>query len=122
MPVALAASLALYLAYLAGPRHRPRHGPQVHAASVLGGIAAAAIITLPIPYLLGLIAGRPGLSASLMAVNQFLGAGIGAAIFAGGTALGGYPAAAALAGAAGLAGGALLLALDGRRRRPMVAR
>ena len=56
------------------------HGmARVHAASVLGGIAAAALITLPIPYLLGLIAGRPGLSASLMAVNQFLGAGIGAA-------------------------------------------
>ena len=85
---------------------------RVHAASVLGGIAAAAIITLPIPYLLGLIAGRPGLSASLMAVNQFLGAGIGAAVFAAGTALGGYPAAAALAGAAGLA----------RRRPPPRAR
>ena len=94
---------------------------RVHAASVLAGIAAAAIITLPIPYLLGLIPGRPGLSASLMALNQFLAAGIGAAIFAGGTALGGYPAAAALAGAAGLLGGLLLLTLDGWRRKPMVA-
>ena len=119
MPVALTASLALYLAYLVALA-TARGMPQVHAASVLGGIAAAALITLPIPYLLGLIAGRPGLSASLMAVNQFLGAGIGAGIFAGGTALGGYPAAAALAGAAGLAGGALLLALD--RRQPVLAR
>ena len=120
MQVALAASMALYLAYLL--TLASAHGmAQVHAASVLGGIAAAAIITLPIPYLLGLIAGRPGLSASLMAVNQFLAAGIGAAVFAIGTALGGYPAAAALAGAAGLLGGLLLLALDGWRRRPMVA-
>ena len=119
MPVALTASLALYLAYLVALA-TARGMPQVHAASVLGGIAAAALITLPIPYLLGLIAGRPGLSASLMAVNQFLGAGIGAGIFAGGTAVGGYPAAAALAGAAGLAGGALLVALD--RRQPVLAR
>jgi hypothetical protein len=95
--------------------------PQVHAASVIAGIAAAALITLPIPYLLDLLSGRPGLSASLIAVNQFLGAGIAAGIFAGGTALGGYPAAAAIAGAAGLLGGALLLTLDGWRRRPMVA-
>ena len=113
MPVALAASLGLYLGYLL-PLGTAQGMPQVHAASVLGGIAAAAIITLPIPYLLGLIAGRPGLSAWLMAVNQFLGAGIGAALFAGGTALGGYPAAAVLAGVAGLLGGGLVLALDGR--------
>ena len=119
MPVSLALSLGLYLVYLLGIG--TAHGmAQIHAASVVGGIAAAALITLPIPYLLGLIAGRPGLSASLMAVNQFLGAGIGAAVFAAGTALGGYPAAAALAGAAGLAGGGLILALDGRRRAAMV--
>ncbi|MCB1404665.1 MAG: hypothetical protein KDJ81_18665, partial [Rhodobacteraceae bacterium] len=81
---------------------------------------AAAIITLPIPYLLGLIAGRPGLSASLIAVNHFVGAGIGAGIFALGTALGGYQGAAILAGLAGVLGGLLLLVLDGWRRQPMV--
>lgn len=120
MPLALALALGLYLAYLvtlgtAGGML------QVHLASILGGIAAAALITLPIPYLLGLIAGRPGLSASLMAVNQFLGAGIGAAVFAAGTTIGGYPAAAAIAGVAGLAGGGIILALDGRRRAGMLA-
>ncbi|MBP7241021.1 MFS transporter [Amaricoccus sp.] len=120
MPVALAVSMTLYLVYLQALATAPGMG-QVHAASVLAGIAAAAIITLPIPYLLGLIAGRPGLSASLIAINQFLAAGIGAGIFAGGTALGGYPAAAAISGAAGLLGGVLLLALDGWRRQPMVA-
>ncbi len=115
MPVALAAAMVLYFAYLA-TLGTARGMTQVHVASVLGGIAAAAIITLPIPYLLGLIAGRPGLSASLIAVNQFAGAGIGAAIFAAGSAIGGYPAAALIAGTAGLAGGALILGLDGRRR------
>jgi hypothetical protein len=119
MPTALGLSLALYFLYLLGLG--TAHGMlQVHLATILGGIAAAALITLPIPYLLGLIAGRPGLSASLMAVNQFLGAGIGAAIFALGTALGGYPAAAAIAGLAGLAGGGLILMLDGRRRTAML--
>lgn len=119
MQVALGASMVLYFVYLQALA-TAKGMAQVHAASVLAGIAAAAIITLPIPYLLGLIAGRPGLSASLMAINQFLAAGIGAAIFAVGSALGGYPAAAALAGAAGVAGGLLLLALDGWRRKPVV--
>ncbi len=115
MPVALAASLALYLGYLVALGTAQGMG-RVHAASVVAGVAAAAIITLPIPYLLGLIAGRPGLSASLMALNQFLAAGIGATIFAAGTALGGYPAAAVLSGVAGLAGAVLLLVLEGPRR------
>ncbi len=118
MPVALAVSGTLYALYLIGLA--TAHGMvQVHAASVVGGIAAAAIITLPIPYLLGLIAGRPGLSASLLAVNHFLAAGIGAAVFAAGTAIGGYPVAAGLAGTAGLAGGVILLVLDGWRRHPV---
>lgn len=121
MQVALAVAMVLYLVYLQSLGAASGMA-RVHAASVIAGIAAAAIITLPIPYLLGLIAGRPGLSASLMAINQFLAAGIGAAIFAGGTALGGYPAAAALSGAAGVLGGVMLLALDGWRRRPMVIR
>jgi hypothetical protein len=121
MPIALAISLGLYLVYLIGIG-TAHSMAQVYASSVIGGIAAAALITLPIPYLLGLIAGRPGLSASLMAINQFLGAGIGAAVFAAGTAIGGYPAAAALAGLAGLVGGGLVLALDGRRRAAMLLR
>ena len=119
MQVALVLCMALYLAYLLGLA-TARAMPQVHAASLLGGVAAAAIITLPIPYLLGLIAGRPGLSASLIAVNHFVGAGIGAGIFALGTALGGYQGAAILAGLAGVLGGLLLLVLDGWRRQPMV--
>jgi hypothetical protein len=121
MPIALAISLGLYLVYLIGIG-TAQSMAQIYASSVIGGIAAAALITLPIPYLLGLIAGRPGLSASLMAINQFLGAGIGAAVFAAGTAIGGYPASAALAGLAGLVGGGLVLALDGRRRAAMLLR
>lgn len=113
---ALAVAMAMYLVYLATLAGAPGMA-QVHVGAVLSGVAAAAIISLPIPYLLGLIAGRPGLSAALMAINQFAAAGIGAAVFAAGTAMGGYPAAALLGGGAGLAGGLLLFALGGARVR-----
>lgn len=116
MGAALVLAMALYLAYLATLAAAPGMGA-VHAASVLGGIAAAAIISLPIPYLLDLIEGRPGLSAALLAVNQFVAAGIGAGLFAIGTAIGGYPAAAVLGGVAGLAGAVLLLGIAGWRLR-----
>ncbi len=89
---------------------------QVYAASLIAGFAAAGIISLPISYLLDLIRDRPGLSASLIAVNMFAGGALGAGIFALGTALGGYGLAAVLSGIAGVAGATLLVGLE--RRRP----
>ncbi|UTH46693.1 MFS transporter [Loktanella salsilacus] len=113
LTTALAISAALYLAYLiaiAGATV-PWH---VYAASVVAGIAAAGIISLPISYLLDLIRNRPGLSASLIAVNMFLGAALGSAIFALGTAIAGYGTASVLGGVAGVAGAALLIVMERR--------
>jgi predicted MFS family arabinose efflux permease len=81
---------------------------------VVAGIAAAGIISLPISYLLDLIRNRPGLSASLIAVNMFLGAALGSAIFALGTAIAGYGTASVLGGVAGVAGAALLIVMERR--------
>ncbi|NDV01098.1 MFS transporter [Pseudoroseicyclus tamaricis] len=115
LTTALAISALLYLAYLTAiaMASAPWH---VYAASVVAGIAAAGIISLPISYLLDLISNRPGLSASLIAVNMFLGAALGSGIFALGTAVGGYGTASVMGGIAGVAGAALLLALE--RRSP----
>ncbi|MGN7292932.1 MFS transporter [Rhizobium sp. SAFR-030] len=89
----------------------------VYAQTILSGIAAAAIISLPITYLQDLIADRPGLGSSLIAVNIFLSAGLSAVIFAVGTAIGSYGLVAILGALVGSAGIALLLVLDGTRRR-----
>ncbi|RJE78910.1 MFS transporter [Paracoccus sp. JM45] len=113
LTIALAVSAVLYLGYLlaiAGAS-APWH---VYMASVIAGIAAAGIISLPISYLLDLIRDRPGLSASLIAVNMFLGAGLGSMVFALGTAIGGYGTAAVLGGVAGVLGAGLLVVLERR--------
>lgn len=108
---ALLITSALYCLYLAmvAVASAPWHA---YAASLIAGFAAAGIISLPIGYLLDLIRDRPGLSASLIAVNMFLGGALGAGIFALGTAVGGYPAAALLSGAGGVLGALLLVRLE----------
>ena len=85
---------------------------QVYAVSVIAGISAAGVISLPISYLLDLIKGRPGLSASLIAVNMFLGAALGAMFFAIGTTLGGYGTASILGGIGGICGAGILSYLE----------
>jgi MFS transporter, SET family, sugar efflux transporter len=111
---ALLVASALYLGYLAALAcaTAPR---QVYGASLIAGFAAAALISLPIGYLLDLIRDRPGLSASLLSVNIFLGGALGAAVFALGTGLGGYGLTAIISGLLGVFGASLLLILD---RRP----
>lgn len=101
----------LYLGYLAAIALASAPW-QVYAASLLAGFAAAGMISLPISYLLDLIKDRPGLSASLIAVNMFAGGGLSAGVFALGTGLGGYGTAAVLSGLAGCAGAALLIVLE----------
>ena len=104
---------ALYLCYL-GAIAVATAPWQVYAASVVAGFAAAGMVSLPIGYLLGLIRDRPGLSASLLAVNGFAGGALGAAIFALATQIGTYGTAAILSGVAGCLGAALLLGLERR--------
>ena len=108
LTTALAFAIGIYLFYLIGLALAtdPMH---VFAASILAGIGAAGIISIPISYLLDLISERPGLSASLIAVNMFLGGAFGAGVFAIGTAMQGYPAAALLSGLAGMLGAAILV-------------
>lgn len=111
---ALFITAALYLCYLIGIAAATEVW-QIYAASLVAGFAAAGIISLPISYLLDLIRDRPGLSASLIAVNMFAGGALGAGVFALGTGIGGYPAAAILSGIAGLIGAGLLLFEERRR-------
>ncbi|GHC50739.1 MFS transporter [Neogemmobacter tilapiae] len=108
---ALLISSALYLVYLGGlaVASAPWH---VYAASLIAGFSAAALISLPISYLLDLIRDRPGLSASLLAVNYFLGGALGAGVFGIGTALGGYGLTALLSGGLGVLGALLLMGLE----------
>lgn len=113
LTTALAISMAIHAGYLTGLAFSTSTEAIV-AVSLLAGIGAAGIISIPISYLLDLIRDRPGLSASLIAVNMFLGAAIGAAIFAIGTALDGYSTAAILSGLAGLGGAALLVTIERR--------
>lgn len=111
LTTALAISTLIYMGYCLGIAFasEPWH---VYAASILAGVGAAGIISIPIFYLLDLISDRPGLSASLIAVNMFLGGAIGAGIFALGTSLQGYPAAAIVSGMAGILGAGLLIYLE----------
>ena len=107
----LAISAGLYFIYLAALAGATAPW-QVYLASLIAGFSAAGIISLPISYLLDLIKDRPGLSASLIAVNMFLGAAIGAGFFALGTSLGGYGTASIIGGIGGLLGATILFYLE----------
>ncbi|MBP1886193.1 MFS transporter [Sinorhizobium mexicanum] len=113
---ALALGTAIYVVYMAllGFSSRPWH---IYALTLISGFGAAALISIPITYLQDLIADRPGLGSSLIAVNIFLGGALSAALFALGTRISDYSGTALLGAAAGIAGCALLLFLDGARRR-----
>ena len=114
MTHALLICAGLYLLYLAGIALATAPW-QVYLASCLAGFAAAGMISLPISYLLDLIRDRPGLSASLIAVNMFAGGALGAGVFWLGTAISGYALAAVISGLGGTAGATLLVALERRR-------
>lgn len=109
----------LYVAYLAllGQCTAPW---QVYALSLLSGLGAAAIISLPITYLQSLIPDLAGLGSSLISVNMFLSAGLSALLFGLGTLVSDYSGTALLGGLAGLAGTVLIFTLDGRRQ-PAIA-
>lgn len=100
---------ALYL-FLLGFAQTPAH---VYALTVISGLGAAAIISVPITYLQNLIAERAGLGSSLIAVNIFLSGGLSSLLFALGTGISDYSGTAVLGAMAGLIGIALLRVLDG---------
>ncbi len=114
---ALALGAGLYAAYLIlqGLATERWH---VYAQTLISGFAAAAIISLPITYLQDLIADRPGLGSSLIAVNIFLSAGLSAGIFALGTSIGDYGFASILGAIVGCLGIILLLVLETGKGTP----
>ncbi|MBX5134119.1 MFS transporter [Rhizobium lentis] len=110
---ALAAGTIVYAAFLGllGFASQPWH---LYALTLLAGIGAAAIISIPITYLQDLIADRPGLGSALISVNVFASAGIGALVFAAGTYVTGYSGTAMLSAVTGLSGITILGLLQRR--------
>ncbi|MBB4482419.1 MFS transporter [Rhizobium etli] len=110
---ALAAGTIIYALFLAllGFASAPW---QLYALTLIAGIGAAAIISIPITYLQDLIADRPGLGSALISVNVFASAGIGALVFAAGTWVSNYSGTAILSAVTGLSGIALLGLLQRR--------
>lgn len=112
---ALAIGTVIYATYLVllGFASMPWH---VYALTLISGIGAAALISIPITYLQDLIAERPGLGSALISVNIFVSAGLSALLFAIGTAISSYSGTAFIGAAAGLIGLGLLLRFDRFRR------
>lgn len=113
--VTLATGAVIYAVYLVlqGFATAPWH---IYAQTVISGLGAAAIISIPITYLQNLIADRPGLGSSLIAVNIFLSAGVGSLVFAIGTYFSDYAGTSILGAVFGLAGIIMLFVLDGKGR------
>ncbi|MEZ2221807.1 MFS transporter [Rhizobium sp. RCC_161_2] len=113
---ALAIGTVIYVIYLLllALASAPWH---LYALTLISGIGAAALISIPITYLQDLIAERPGLGSALISVNIFLSAGLSALLFAIGTAMSSYSGTAVIGAVAGLIGLAMLLYFDGARRR-----
>jgi MFS family permease len=113
---ALAIGTVIYVAYLfmLGFASAPWH---VYALTVVSGIGAAALISIPITYLQDLIAERPGLGSALISVNIFLSAGLSALLFAIGTGISDYSGTAVIGAVAGMCGLGLLLFFERRKRR-----
>ncbi|WP_330217727.1 MFS transporter [Allorhizobium undicola] len=101
----------VYCVYLCllGYARAPWH---VYALTPVAGLGAGAIISIPISYLQNLLADRPGLGSSLIAINIFASAGFGSLLFAAGTSLSTYSGTALLAAFAGLCGIAALIYLE----------
>jgi predicted MFS family arabinose efflux permease len=87
----------------------------------INAFGAAAILCVPLSYLQDLIADRPGLGSSLIAVNMFLSGGVAAALFALGTMVTDYSGTALFGAASGLTAAIAMLALDGRSARTVAA-
>lgn len=113
---ALAIGTVIYVIYLLllGFASAPWH---LYALTLISGVGAAALISIPITYLQDLIAERPGLGSALISVNIFLSAGLSALLFALGTATSSYSGTAIMSAFAGLLGLAMLFYFDGGKRR-----
>lgn len=107
---AIAASAAVYSLYLL-LLGLVRDTTSVYLLTLVSGLGAAGIISIPITYLQNLIARRAGLGSSLIAVNIFLSGGLSAIMFSLGTSVSGYAGTSMLGAAAGLLGVLVLVLL-----------
>ena len=116
----LAAGTAVYSAYLVlvSFASAPWH---IYALIGINAFGAAAILSVPISYLQDLIADKPGLGSSLIAVNMFMSGGVAAILFAIGTAVTDYSGTALFGAVCGLVAAVAMLALDGRGTAPALA-
>jgi len=87
---------------------------QIYALVGINAFGAAAVLSVPISYLQDLIADKPGLGSSLLAVNMFLSGGVAALLFALGTAITDYSGTALVGAACGIVSTICILMLDGR--------
>ncbi|QPB22710.1 MFS transporter [Rhizobium sp. 007] len=112
---ALVTGTIIYAAYLLllGLASEPWHA---YALTVISGIGAAALISIPITYLQDLIAERPGLGSALISVNIFLSAGVSALVFAIGSCITTYSGTSIIGALFGLGGIGLLIYCSTRRR------
>ncbi|WP_087002427.1 MFS transporter [Rhizobium sullae] len=88
----------------------------VYALTVISGIGAAALISIPITYLQDLIAERPGLGSALISVNIFLSAGVSALVFAIGSFITTYSGTSIIGALFGISGIGLLMYCNTRLR------
>lgn len=113
--VGLMAGGSIYATYLCllSFAHQPWH---LYALSLISGIGAAALISIPITYLQDLLANRPGLGSALISVNIFVSAALSALMFAVGTSLAGYASTALIGAVGGVSGLTALIYLERRPR------
>jgi MFS transporter, SET family, sugar efflux transporter len=98
-------SYLLLLGFATTPLH-------IYMLTLIAGLGAAAIISVPISYLQNLIADRAGLGSSLIAVNMFLSGGLNSLVFALGTKIGDYSFTAKLGALVGFCGIGLMLLME----------
>ncbi|WP_342635796.1 MFS transporter [Rhizobium azibense] len=112
---ALVTGTIIYATYLLllGLASEPWHA---YALTIISGIGAAALISIPITYLQDLIEERPGLGSALISVNIFLSAGVSALVFAIGSSTTTYSGTSIIGALFGLVGIGLLIYRSTRLR------
>ena len=87
----------------------------VYLLTIPGEFGNAVLLCVSISYLQDQIAGRPGMSSSLITAGGLIGEGFSSALFAIGGAFSGYAGIARLGALFGLASAGILLWVDRRR-------
>jgi hypothetical protein len=84
--------------------------------TLFAGLGGAAILTLPIAYYQDLLAGRPGTSGAMIALQRLVSELLAAAAFAMGVVVGGYAFTAIVGAAIAITAAGTLMWVDRARR------